>query len=398
MKKLILFAFILTTTAALAQTEEQNPKDLWTHDIDVTLGDNWRQKTISVPGKGEPNVVDFFRAFAKAYPCEYHNLLAMAIDGDDEVMFDQKKPSIYIDKDSCLLENGSFAMRVFYDSHQPVALGVCCHKALLTKLQDAYYYLYDKSSRKLTPFAQGSDYTGGIVKRKTTFYPGKQNNEAAMIHRRSRCGIDGYLVWRLDKFILRDRTKRNFQLSERASTMSLLWKFLYVIDMELREPEPSTNEFGGSILSLPNCIAVITKKADNYTSARAMEGDYNFYARGWERADSIMIVAVYTECAPKFDYDWNQKTEGGDYVKTPHHLAPGDEVSLSFYYCEDSTAVYLDPAIPIFMDVVGKDFPNLEHNEWRCVLSPDNEDLIFVNEADGQQKVFKWDGETLKEQ
>lgn len=398
MKKLFLFVFLLTTTALLAQTEEQNPKELRTTSIDVTLGDNWRQKTISVPGKGEPNVVDFFRAFAKAYPCEYHDLLALAIDGDDEVIFDQKKPSIHIDKDSCLLENGSFAMRVFYDNYQPVALGVCCHKALLTKLQDAYYYRYNKASRKLIPLAQGSDYTGGIVKRKTEFHSGRQNNEATMTHRWGRCGIDGHLVWRDDNFILTDRTMKNFRFSDRASTMSVLWEFLELNGMELREPEPSRNVPGGSITSLPICVAVINKKADNYISARAMEGFYNFYARGWERADSIMIVAVYTECAPTFDYDWSQQTEDGHYVKTPHHLAAGDEVSLNFYYCDDKTAIYLDPAIPIFVDVVGKDFPNLNLNEWRCVLSPDNDDLIFVNETDGQQKVFKWDGETLKEQ
>lgn len=382
----------------MAQTSEDNPKDLWTRSIDVTLGDDWQKKNISVPGKGEPNVVDFFRAFAKAYPCEYHNLLVMALDGDKEVRFNHEEPNISIDEDSCLLENGSFAMRVFYDNNdQLVALGVCCHNSLTTKQQDAYYYRYDKASRKLTPLAKGSDFTGGMVKRKTEFHYGRADNKATMSHKWGRCAIRSRLVWRDDKFILMDRTKEVFQI-KKASAMSVLRKFLAVYEMELRKPEPSTDEPGGSILSLPICVAVIDKNTNNYVSAAAMEGFYYFHAREWERADSTKIVAVYTECAPEFDYNFEQKTEDGHYVKTPHKLNANDEVSLSFYYCNNNMASYLDPASSVFETIVGKDLPNLEHNEWRCILSPDNEDLLFVRESDGLTKVFKWDGDLLKEQ
>lgn len=398
MRKLLLITFVLSTMVAQAQIVDNNPKDLWTTPIEVTLGDDWRQKTISVPGKEEPNVIDFFRAFAKAYPCEYHDLLTLAIDGDEEVLFNHEKPKINIDKDSCFLQNGSFAMRVFYDKNdQLVALGVCCHKALLTKQQDAYYYRYNKATRKLIPLAKGSDFTGGMVKRETEFHSGRDYNEATMSHQWGRCGISSQLVWDEGKFILKDKTKGNFAIGK-AGVMSVLRKFLEMNDMELRKPKPSTNQPGGSILSLPICVAVIDKNTDNYVSAAAMEGDYYFYAREWERADSTLLVAVYTACAPEFDYEWDHKTEDGHYVKTPHKLSAGDEVSLSFYYCNNKMASYLDPASPMFETLVGKDLPNLDHNEWRCVLSPDNEDLIFVNESDGQQKVFKWDGESLKEQ
>ena len=86
MKKL-LFIFVMTALTAGAQTAENNPKDLWTTSVEVDLGDNWKQKTITVPGNGIPNVIDFFRAFAKAYPCEYHDLLLQYLDGDEEVLF-----------------------------------------------------------------------------------------------------------------------------------------------------------------------------------------------------------------------------------------------------------------------------------------------------------------------
>lgn len=36
--------------------------------------------------------------------------------------------------------------------------------------------------------------------------------------------------------------------------------------------------------------------------AQTMEGFYYFTARSWERADGSLLVAVYTECAPRMDY------------------------------------------------------------------------------------------------
>ena len=408
MKKLLLFAFILTATVAFAQTKESNPKDLWTNSIDVSLGDNWRQKIISVPGKGEPNVVDFFRAFAKAYPCEYHDLLVMAFDGDKEVRFNGKKPHIRIDGDSCLLENGSFAMRVFYDNNQPVALGVCCHKAITTNLQEAYYYRYNKATRKLTPLALGSDFTGGIVKRRTAFSSNKNENAATMVHGWGRCELTDRLVWTNGKLELRNPTKENMELHYgRISPEALLLEVLDKYEMELGDPKPviQTDDgievCGGSYNSLPICTAIRDPHSatDHYVAAATMEGFYYFTARGWDRADSTMLVAVYTECAPDMDFDFKQQTTDGHFYKTPHKLEAGDEVSLHFYLCDKSNmAIYLDPSSPTFKTIVGKGLPNLGHNEWRCVLSPDNDDLVFVSETDGQQIVFKWDGKTLKKQ
>ena len=403
MKKLVFIICLLTTTVTMAQTNENNPKDLWTHSIDVTLGDNWRQKTINVPGKGEPDVVDFFHAFAKAYPCEYHNLLVMALDGDKEVLFRHSKPYIEIDEDSCYLSNESFSMRVFYENDKPVALGVCCHKAITTELQEAYYYRYNRATRKLIPLAQGSDFTGGILKRTTTFANYKKNNQATMVHRWGRCGVENWLEWSNGKFVLKDPRWNTFKLQSTANiTESVFWEFLMHCDMELREPYESkadTNIVGGSFNSLPICVAVHDQRSKgNFTAAAAMEGFYYFNARGWKKADGTMLVAVYTACAPEFDYDFKQKTEDDDFVKTPHKLTAGDEVCLCFYYCGNEYAMYLDPASTTFANIVGKGLPNLEHNEWRCVISPDNEDLTFVKESDGQTIVFKWDGNVLKKQ
>lgn len=403
MRKLLLIAFLLSSTAVLAQTNNENPKDLWTHSIDVTLGDNWRQKTISVLGKGEPNVVDFFRAFAKAYPCEYHNLLVMALDGDNDVLFCHTRPYIDINKDSCWMNNESFSMRVFYNDNKPVALGVCCHKAITTELQEAYYFRYNSATRKLIPIAQGSDFTGGILKRVTSFAHYKKNNRASMVHGWGRCGVENWLEWDNGKFVLKDYKWEVFDLQSTANiTSSVFWEFLSRCDMELREPYESkadTNIVGGSFNSLPICVAIHDQRSKgNFEAAAAMEGFYYFYARGWERADGTMLVAVYTECAPEFDYNFKQKTEDDHYVKTPHKLTAGDEVSLCFYYCEYGHATYLDPTTPMFANIVGKGLPNLEHNEWRCVISPDNEDLTFVSETNGKTKVFKWKDNMLKEQ
>ena len=398
---------MLSTFAMVAQTTEENPKDLWTHSVDVTLGDNWQQKTISVPGKGEPNVVDFFRAFAKAYPCEYHDLLVMALDGDEEVLFHHAKPHIEIDKDSCCMENESFSMRVIYDNGKPVALGVRCHKAITTELQEAYYYRYNSTTRKLIPLAQGSDFTGGIVKRRTTFSSYKNENAATMVHGWGRCELTDYLVWTNGKLELRNPTKENMELHYgRKSPEALLQEVLDKYEMELRDPKPEIKTedgievCGGSYNSLPICIVIRDPHSatDHYVTAAAMEGYYYFTARGWDRADGTMLVAVYTECSPRIDY-YKYKDENGDYINTPHKLEAGDEVSLQFYLCDKSDmAIYLDPTSSQFATLVGKGLPNLEHNEWRCVLSPDNDDLVFVSEADGQQIVFKWDGKTLKKQ
>lgn len=399
MKKLITIVCLLTATTAMAQTDENNPKDLWTHSIDVTLGDNWRQKTISIPGKGTPNVLDFYRAFAKAYPCEYYNLLTMALDGDEEVLFCHSRPRIEIDEDFCLMENESFSMRVFYEGDTPVALGVCCHKAIITDLQDAYYYRYNKSTRKLTPLAQGSDFTGGILKRATEFYSGKDNNTVLMTHRWGRCGIDGYLQWEDNHFVFTDNSKQTIECySKKPSVRSLFYEYLKRFDMELREPRPSSNLPGGSYNSLPICVAIEGKNSGkNYAEASSMEGFYDFYARGWERTDGTMLVAVYTRCAPYYDYD--EKNDAGEYIKTPHRLKAGDEVFIQFYLCDNNgMAFYIDPKTDNFATLVGTGLPNLEHNEWHCVISHENEDLVYVSEADGSTKVFKWKDDLLKEQ
>ena len=101
----------------------------------------------------------------------------------------------------------------------------------------------------------------------------------------------------------------------------------------------------------------------------------------------------------EFDYDFSHKNEDGSTVKTPHKLEAGDEVFLQFYLCDNKgMASYLDPKTDSFTTLVGIGLPNLERNEWRCILSPDNEDLLFVRESDGLTKVFKWEGDLLKEQ
>lgn len=395
--KLLLMVFVLTATTASAQNAEKNPKDLWSNSVDVTLGDDWRQKTIVVPGKGTPNVVDFFRAFAKAYPCEYHDLLVKAIDGDQEVKFCHKKPYIEIDKDSCLLEHESFAMRVFYEGGKIVALGVCCHKSITTELQEAYYYRYNNTSRKLTPFAQGSDFTGGILKRLTKFNFEKNYNEITMSHSWGRCGIKSYLVWDHGKLVPQDPTKEAFKIyySDNVA-QGVLDAFLQRNDMELRDPKPESDLPGSSYRSLPVCIAIRdTTSGSSFAAASAMEGYYYFYAREWKKTDGTSLVAVYTECTPRFNYDFNPEKD--DMVRTPHKLGAGDEVGLQFYVCDSTkTATYIAPESPLFAKTVGKGIPSLEHNEWRCLLDPDNENLVFVSEKDGLRKTFKWDGKSLK--
>lgn len=127
-----------------------------------------------------------------------------------------------------------------------------------------------------------------------------------------------------------------------------------------------------------------------------MEGFYYFHARAWDRTDGQKLVAVYTACAPKFDYDF-KRDEDDRLYKTPHKLKEGDEVILHFYLCEDSGKIsYLSPSSANFATVVGKGIPNLERNEWRCVLSPDDEDLVFVRESDGERKVYQWKDNALK--
>lgn len=383
---------VLTATTVSAQNDEKPPKDLWTRTINVTLGDNWRQIIISVPGKGTPNVVDFFHAFAKAYPCEYHDLLAQALDGDEEVLFNHKKPRIEIDKDSCWMENESFSMRVFYEGKKPVALGVCCHQELSREAQEAYYYSYNNTTRKLIPLAQGSDFTGGIVKRHTSFSYQRDFNEAIMTHSWGRCGVESRLVWKKGKLTLLDPTKGDFRINASSSNiaMSVLQQYLDECHMELREPRPYSELPGANYNSLPVCIAIIdTTSGNGFAAAAAMEGYYYFYARQWKRADGTSLVAVYRECAPRLDYDFDR--EKNELVTTPHPLGAGDEVSLQFYLCDSTgTVTYMDPASPLFKNIVGKDLPDLEHNEWRCLLSPDNNQLVFVSEKDGERKTFQW--------
>ena len=388
----------------MAQTNENDSKDLWTRTIDVTLGDNWRQKAITVEGKGTPDVLDFFRAFAKAYPCEYHDLLTRVLEGDTEIKFNHAKPYVEIGEDNCYLSNENFSMRVFYDNEKPAALGVCCLHALTTEYQDAYYFRYDKATRKLKPLALGSDYTGGIVKRETVFSHYKNDNEATMIHSWGRCGIESRLVWSKGKFGLKDITKEDLELSSRRkSAESLLHEILSRHEMELRDPKPEIKTedglevCGGTYNSLPVCIAIRDPKSatDHYVTASAMEGFYDFTARSWDRSDGTLLVAIYTECAPRIDY-YKYKDENGNYVNTPHKLSSGDEVDLSFYVCYDNgMAVYLNPSSPQFATMVGKGFPSLLHNEWRCVLSHDNDKIVFVSDTDGSQKVFQWDGKVF---
>jgi len=388
----------------MAQTNENDSKDLWTRSIDVTLGDNWRQKAIAVEGKGTPDVLDFFRAFAKAYPCEYHDLLTRFLEGDTEVKFNHAKPYVKLGDDNCYLSNENFSMRVFYEGEKPVALGVCCLHSLTNEYQDAYYFRYDKATRKLKPLALGSDYTGGIVKRETVFSHYKHDNEATMIHSWGRCGIESRLVWSKGKFELKDITKEDLELSSRRKNAeSLLHEILSRHEMELRDPKPEIKTedglevCGGTYNSLPVCIAIRDPKSatDHYVTASAMEGFYDFTARSWDRSDGTLLVAIYTECAPRIDY-YKYKDENGNYVNTPHKLSSGDEVDLSFYVCYDNgMAVYLNPSSPQFATLVGKGFPSLLHNEWRCVLSPDSDNIVFVSETDGSQKVFHWDGKVF---
>lgn len=404
MRKLFLIPCLLLATVVMAQNEK-NPKDLWTRTIDVSLGDNWKQKTITVPGKGTPNVIDFFRAFAKAYPCEYHNLLLMSLEGDKEVRFCGSRPYTELDKDSCCyLRNESFSMRVFYENDKPAALGVRCHKSLSDDPQDAYYFRYNPSTRKLTPMAMGSDFTGGILKRQTVFSEYKRDNYAALQHGWGRCGIQKRLVWDKGKFVVEDPIHECFQLRYTSNiTEAVLDEVLFRNEMELREPQYDLDPelVGGSYLSLPVCIAIRDDKAavGNYAAAHAMEGAYYFFARGWERTDGQMLVAVYIRCAPENDY-FSHKDETGNYITTKHQLGVGDEVQLCFYYVDtkNNMVAYLDPASEAFPKMVGKNLPNLDGNKWQCEISRDHENLVFIRESDGYRKVFKWNGNLLKAQ
>ena len=305
------------------------------------------------------------------------------------------------------MENESFSMRIFFENDEPAALGVCCHKAITTKLQDAYYYRYNKATRKLSPMAQGSDFTGGIVKRETSFSSYKNDNEAILRHGWGRCVLESRLVWSNGKLELKDPTKENMELHFGGkSTQSVLEEVLDKYEMELRDPKPEVKTedgieiCGGSYNSLPICIAIRDPQSttDHYVTASAMEGFYYFTARSWEKADGTLLVAVYTECAPRTDY-YKNKDENGNYVAAPHKLEAGDEVDLNFYICNDAgMALYMDPVSPKFATLVGKGLPSLVGNEWRCVLSPDSDDLVFVSETDGRQMVFKWNGKTFKVQ
>jgi hypothetical protein len=209
------------------------------------------------------------------------------------------------------------------------------------------------------------------------------------------------LVWSDGKFVFKDPTKDNLMLQRWGSiTESLFNKVIEIHEMEARWPYEEvadTNKVGGTFNSLPLCIAILDYRSkDNFYTASAMEGFYYFTAKGWERNDGNTLVAFYTECAPKEDYIRN---EAGDFETPPHRLTAGDDVSLNFYLCHGyEIALYLDPSSEAFADVVGSGLPNLEHNEWRCILSPDNEDVVFVRESDGLKKTFKWDGNLLKEQ
>lgn len=411
-KKLWLLACLTLALPAFAQDNDTpNPKDLWVHSIDVKVDSVWKTKTIRVPGKKTPNVVDFFRAVANTYPCDYHRLLLMAIDGDREVKFNHKEPYIKIDKDSCFLENASFAMRVFYTNGRPAALGVCFLKALTTKHQDAYYYRFNAATRTLTPLAKGSDFTGGIIKRQTIFSPQKDENRATMTHRWGRCGIESLLNWKNGRFVMEDAHERINRMHYDPSDMpgvitlrgdgnqalALLDEIVSRHDMELRMPKPERKDLnGGSIYSLPICVALRDTTTDSFASAEAMEGFYYFYVRSWKRPNGTMLLAAYTECAPKEDVEFSREGER-KLTRSRHRLGEGDEVSLLFFDCDkEGRCRYLAPGSAPYLKSVGKGLPRLDRNEWRAELSADSADLVFINESDGRTLTFKWDGTRLR--
>ena len=390
----IIPILLLMTTTAMAQTTT-NPKDLWTRSINVKMDSTWRTKTLRVEGRRTPNVIDFFRAFAKAYPCDYHRLLLMAIDGDQEVLFNHSKPDIRIDRDTCMLENESFAMRVFYQGNKPAAVGIVCHKALSTEVQDAYYYTYDAAKRTLTPMAQGSDFTGGIVKRATEFIDDKSSNKVIMHHRWGRCGMESRLVWKNGRFTLEDPLPSTLKAGEgETPVMQLLCQVLRRHNMEPRYPQPESNEPGGSILSLPICVALLDKQSTpTYAAAEAMEGFYYFHAKAWPLADGKQLMALYTECARMNDYDFHS---GEEMTRVPHKLTTGDEVTLCFYlYDGAQTFTCLSPDSPQYAQLVGGSLPSLAANKWRCQLSSDTDALVFISEDNGQKQTYRWSGNAL---
>ncbi len=404
MKRLRLLAAIgLFTITATAQTStpKDDSKDLWSRSVDADMGADWRDKTIRVEGKGTLTVVDFFRAYAKAYPCDYHRLLLMAIDGDEEVKFNHEKAKVYTDKDQCLLENQLFAMRVFYERNVPVAVGVICLKPITVEVREAYYYAYNAATHTMKPLVQGSDFTGGIIKRTTNFYPGKENNTVEMSHRWGRCQLTSTLEWRNGKFVLVDPTHADLPVQNRENiVLEMLSQTLNVHQIEIRERRAQQEDVPGGESALPICIAYVDKETNgNYAAARAMEGFYYFYVRGWEEGDGSMLLAVYTQCAPNEDLEIERNGENRNLKRTPHVLTEGDEVSLNFYLYDGSqTFRYLDPASKQFAEMVDKDMPNLQHNEWRCTISSANEELVFENEKNGEKKVYRWNGKMLVSQ
>ena len=375
--------YIIMCMAASAQNNGVQPaddekKDLWTRSIDCPMPAHWRNDTISVAGKGEPHIVDFLRAFTSHFPSEYYQMLMAAVDGDTRITFNRAKPKIFIDRDSCYFSHESFSMRIIFEGKKAAALGVTCHKRLSFDAQDAYYYRYDNMTRRLVPYCQGSDFTDGIVKRKTSFPDRIDENYIEMNHRWGRCGVDARLWWESGQLV---SEKKDYWTDNIINAVTKRAK------MELRDAkaEPEGHLEGGSILSLPICVALrSTPRQTDYAEARSMEGFYYFTCRLWHRSDGSTVAAVLTECAQRKGF-LPEETNALGY----HKLGPGDELSLLFYECKAGTHEF------VLNNYLAADAPGLGHNEWRCVMQPDSDVIRFIRESDCREGRLVWDGNRL---
>lgn len=406
MKRIVCICMVMCATlCAMAQQpaakkQATDDYDLWTRSLDVPMNPNWRKQNIVVAGKGTPTVIDFLRAYAKANPSQYYKLLLAAIDGDKRVKFNHESPRIEIDRNKCFLSQGNFAMRVFYKDEKPVALGISPLTSISSEKCDAYFYRYDAAHRLLKPYCQASDLTGGTVKRKSTFSEYKDENHIMMSHSWGRCGLESRLVWD-------DRGNLTFEsfnhspieipAQSKVPIQQLMFEITKRAQMELRDPKPERNVPGGSILSLPICVALRGKHSEGlYAHAYSMEGSYYFDSRGWKRSDGSMLAAVLITCAPDNDLKRNDKSGKYDYV--PHTLGKGDEIVLQFYNYNPTshTFTYIDPKTPQFATSVGTDIPSVEKNQWRVAITHENEKVVFINQKDSTRLTFRWNGTRLQ--
>ncbi|MBO4826068.1 MAG: hypothetical protein J5506_02365 [Prevotella sp.] len=406
MKKIVT-VILLSCIAMGAWAQKNNASktadednDLWTRSLDVPVSNTWRTRNISVPGKGTPDVVTFLRAYAKVYPHKYYTMLLAAIDGDERVKFNHEKPSIHIDKDRCSLSQGKFSMRVFYNQQQqPMAIGIIPLAAITHKVHDAYFFRYDARTRMLKPYCQASDFTSGIRKRIPSFSEYKNENDISMNHFWGRCGLKGWLRWNAKGNLVYEGISHDdvtISTDFNNPVQSLMFQIVKRTDMELRDPQPERDVPGGSILSLPICVALRAKESKgDYAHSYSMEGYYYFYIRGWHRQDGTMLAAVAIDCAADTDFKKDPKTD--KFVHTPHKLAEGDEVNLQFYDYNPATHTfkYIDPKSPKFAERVASSMPTLDKNQWRCKLSADNDKLIFRRESDGKRTTYVWNGNKL---